>query len=92
MSRLLSHVLKRLLPKLNGRTNIIYQHISLIESAFSTVLKFKDSIDAFGKRALFLAIFRYKLYETNAVIEHLRELSDYEILAAFKSDSQVKVS
>ena len=68
------------------------EHISLIESAFSTVLKFKDSIDAFGKRALFLAIFRYKLYETNAVIEHLRELSDYEILAAFKSDSQVKVS
>ena len=65
------------------------EHIPVIESVFSFVANFRDSIDVWGAKAIFLASLRHKNLNTNLNVEYWSDFLDYEILSSSKSDSQV---
>lgn len=65
------------------------ENIAVVEYALSIVNQYRSSMDVFASKVLFLSIIRYKVENNPSLIEFVRETSDYEILAAAKSDSQV---
>lgn len=65
------------------------ENLSIIEYALKIVNQYRSSMDIFGSKFLFLSILRFKLSSSPNFIEFVRETSDYEILAAAKSDSHV---
>lgn len=65
------------------------EHVSALEFAVDTAEKHRNSIDSFGLKALFLSVLRFKISKEKISIQKFSETTSYEILAAYKSDSQV---
>lgn len=65
------------------------EHIPILESAFSTVKEYRDSVDISAAKALFSAVLRHKVYGENSLFSFLKDVTEFEILSSLRSDSQV---
>jgi hypothetical protein len=65
------------------------EHIPILESAFSTVKEYRDSVDIFASKAIFSAVLRYMSICGNFAFSFLKDVTEFEILSCLRSDSQV---
>lgn len=66
------------------------EHIPILESAFSMVKEYRDSVDVAAAKAIFSASLRFKSIREKLSFSFLRDMTEFEIFSCLRSDSQVK--
>lgn len=65
------------------------EHVPILESAFSIVNEYRDSVDVPAAKSIFSAILRFKNNAENFTFGFLKDVTDFEIISSWNSDSQV---
>lgn len=65
------------------------EHIPILESAFSVLDEYRDSVDFVATKAIFSAALRYKVIEKDLVFSFMKDVVEFEMISSSKSDSQV---
>lgn len=66
------------------------EHIPILESAFSILDEYRNSVDFSATRAIFSAALRYNIIGKDAGFDFMKDVVEFEMISSSKSDSQVR--